>query len=350
MDNSIPLISIVIPTLGRACLIQTLQSLTEAALFCQTEVIVVGLIPPGNIATEFQALLGRHPQIRHLPVSFDRGDSSAKKNAGWQTARSDLIAFLDDDVIVPADWIAAITHPFQNPAVTLISGPALPPDAISLIGRLAAQALSSAASGYVAQRYTHRESPPFTAPWSTIIGCNMAWRRAALETAGGFNVKFWPGEEMLAAFRATQQGHRLLYVPAAWLWHMPRQTLAGFWRQIQGYGATRIRLIRAGVTVEFTTLIPAAWVLSLIILLPAAFFCRLAAWLLLLETAIYSLLPLTAAVQAFMRHRRLTDWLLIGMIPLMHLSYGLAQWREFLRPGRDFGSIFHPPAPAADEK
>lgn len=164
----------------------------------------------------------------------------------------------------------------------------------------------------------------------------MAWRRAALQQAGGFSVQFWPGEEMLAAFRAEQNGHHLYCVPAAWLYHMPRQTLLGFWRQIQGYGATRIRLIRAGVTIEYTTLIPALWVLSLVVLIPAAFFCKWALWLLLAETAVYMLLPLSAAAKAFLRQRRWSNWLLVGMIPLMHLSYGLAEWRELLQPGRDF--------------
>lgn len=280
-----------------------------------------------------------------MPVSFAKGDSSAKKNAGWQAARSDIIAFLDDDVIVPPVWIAAISAAFANPAVHFVSGPALPPDDITCTGRLAAMALSSAASGYVARRYTLQDAPPSPAPWSTIIGCNMAWRRGALQQAGGFDVQFWPGEEMLAAFRAEQNGHRLYCVPCAWLWHMPRQTLAGFWRQMQGYGATRIRLIRAGVAIEYTTLIPAIWVLSLAILIPAAFFSRWAAWLLLAETAVYSLLPLTAAARAFLRQRRLSDWLLAGMIPLMHLSYGLAEWREFLFPGRDFSDLLTSKAP-----
>ncbi len=343
-DNATPLISIVIPTVGRACLIQTLQSLASASLFDRVEVLVAGRIHAPEIDAEFQALRARHAQIRHLPVSFDKGDSSAKKNAGAQAARSGLVAFLDDDVIVPGGWIAAITAAFENQAVNLVTGPALPPDDISLAGRLAAQSLSSAASGYVARRYTLQDAPPFAAPWSTIIGCNMAWRRAALEKAGGFDVQFWPGEEMLAAFRAEQGGNRLYCVPAAWLWHMPRQTLAGFWRQIQGYGATRIRLIRAGVTVEYTTLIPAAWVLSLAVLIPAAFFSRAAAWVLLAETAVYSLLPLTAAARAFARHRRSADLLLALMIPMMHLSYGLAEWREFLQPGRDFSGTLKPKA------
>ncbi len=339
------LVSIVIPTVGRACLVKTLESLAAADLFNRTEVVVAGLISNPAIAAAFQELRARYPQIRHLPVSFDKGDSSAKKNAGWQAARSDTVAFLDDDVIVPPGWIAAIRAAFENTTVNVASGPALPPEDITRTGRLAAMALSSAASGYVARRYTLQDAPPAPAPWSAIIGCNMAWRRGALQQAGGFNVQFWPGEEMLAAFRAEQNGHRLYWVPGAWLWHMPRQTLAGFWRQIQGYGATRIRLIRAGVTIEYTTLIPAIWVLSLAVLIPAAFFFAWAAWLLLAETAVYSLLPLTAAARAYLRERRWSDWLLAGMIPLMHLSYGLAEWREFLRPGRDFSGTVKTKAP-----
>ena len=28
---------------------------------------------------------------------------------------------------------------------------------------------------------------------------------------------------------------------------------------------------------------------------------------------------------------------LLALIPLMHVAYGLAEWAELIRPGRDFG-------------
>ena len=99
-----PELSVVIPTLGRTLLVGTVKSLVAAKGFDRIEVIVSGRIPDASVLAEIEALCSRHPQIRHLPISFEVGDSSEKKNAGMRESRADLVAFLDDDVVVAPDW------------------------------------------------------------------------------------------------------------------------------------------------------------------------------------------------------------------------------------------------------
>ena len=70
-------------------------------------------------------------QIRNLPVSFAIGDSSEKKNAGMRESRADLVAFLDDDVVVAPDWPEKVIASFERPEVGLVSGPGLVPDDVS---------------------------------------------------------------------------------------------------------------------------------------------------------------------------------------------------------------------------
>jgi GT2 family glycosyltransferase len=331
------MLSVVIPTLGRAILMQTLASLARTTDAAQLEIIVAGQLPDPTVAAAVARLRAQHPQIQHLPISFPKGDSSEKKNAGWRAARAAVVAFLDDDVVVEPDWPQRILEPFREARVGLVSGPSLVPDELPLMARLAGVTLASKAAGYVAARYTAERAENFDAKWSNLIGCNMAFRQAVLVELGGFDVAFWPGEEMLAAFRATQAGHVLVFAPRAALQHFPRATFGGFLRQMYGYGATRIRLIRAGVEREWTTLVPAAWVASLLLLGLAAPVARWARWLLLADLGGYLLAALGVTLAKLRETGRARDALIFFLIPCMHLAYGWAEWVEYFRPNADLG-------------
>jgi cellulose synthase/poly-beta-1,6-N-acetylglucosamine synthase-like glycosyltransferase len=329
------MLSVVIPTLGRAILVQTLESLARTTDAAQLEIIVAGKIPDPGVAAAVARLQAQHPQIQHLPISFTRGDSSEKKNAGWRAARAEVIAFLDDDVIVQPDWPQRILEPFREVRVGLVSGPSLVPNTLPRMARLAGLTLASKAAGYVAARYTADRTDSFEAKWSNLIGCNMAFRKSVLAALGGFDVAFWPGEEMLAAFRATQAGHVLIFVPRAALQHFPRATFTGFLRQMYGYGATRIRLIRSGVEREWTTLVPAAWVASLLLLGLAALVMPWALWLLGLNLALYLCAAIIITLAKLRETGRAGDALIFFLIPCMHLAYGWAEWVEYFRPNAD---------------
>lgn len=336
MNQPIPILSVVIPTLGRPTLIPTLESLVRTNRFGDLEVIVAGTIADGDVKARLEWLMGQYPNVRWLQVSFPQGDSSRKKNAGFQASRSDVVAFLDDDVVVDPDWPERIRAPFsENPKVGLVSGPGLVPNNLPPMAKLAGHALASKAAGYVAQRYTTESSEPQPVKWSRLIGCNMAYRRSVLEEIGLFNPRFWPGEEMLAAYEATRRGYMLIFQPRARVYHYPRHTLWQFLRQMYGYGATRIRLIRAGVEFEPSTIVPMLWVLSLVILVPLAFISRLALVLLGADIALYALADVYITLHKMRDTRDPADWGLLWLVPLMHLSYGFAEWVELLRPNRD---------------
>jgi cellulose synthase/poly-beta-1,6-N-acetylglucosamine synthase-like glycosyltransferase len=328
-------LSVAIPTLGRPILEQTLGSLARAAGAESLEVLVVGRIPDEGLAGRVRDLGRRFRRFEHFPLAFETGDSSRKKNAGLEAARTGVVAFLDDDVVVSPDWPLRILEPFADPAVGMVSGPSLVPDDLPLMPRLAGLALASRAAGYVSERYRLGAAGARDIRWSRIIGCNMAFRRSVLAGLGGFDPRFWPGEEMVAAFGVAKQGRRIVFQSAAWVHHYPRATLAGFVRQIHGYGATRIRLIRAGLECEPTTLAPAVMVAGALVLAAAACWSGLAARVLAAAVALYLLAAIGLMLEMVFRTRRPADVLLLALIPVMHLVYGLAEWREFLRPNQD---------------
>ena len=343
-----PFLSVVIPTMGRDILIRTVSSLVAAEGFGEIEVIVAGRIPAAQVARRLQELCGQYANIRHLDIQFETGDSSRKKNQGAAEARAPLIAFLDDDVVVAPDWPRRIAESFADETVGLASGPSLVPDDINRIGRLAGLALSSRAAGYVAERYRQNQATSYAIDWDRVIGCNAAYRRAAFVQMGGFPADFYPGEEMIAAFRTEQAGWKLVFVPAAWVRHYPRQSWGRFWRQMWGYGATRIRLLRGGVSFNPLPLVPGAWVAGTAGLGLLAPFFGWARCLLAADLGLYALGALAITLQTVVRTRRWGDLGLWAMIPWMHVSYGLAEWVEGLRPGKDFSERSGGLPPARD--
>lgn len=332
----VPFLSVVIPTMGRDILVRTLESLAAAEGFDRIEVIVAGRVPDAAVAARLKDVCARHPNVRHLDIQFKTGDSSRKKNAGAAVARAELVAFLDDDVVVAPDWPKRIAAPFADGTVGLASGPSLVPEDINWMGRMAGLALSSRAAGYVAERYRRNRPEEYAVDWDRVIGCNAAYRRKAFGQMGGFPADFYPGEEMIAAFRTERAGWKLVFVPAAWVKHYPRQSLGRFWRQIWSYGATRVRLLRGGVGFTPWPLVPGIWVASTAVLAVLAAFYRWAAWGLAADGALYAAVVLAVALHAAARTRNWRDLGLLGIIPLMHVAYGLAEWAELFRPGADF--------------
>jgi len=331
-----PRLSIVIPTMGRTILIQTLASLVAAEGFDQVEVIVAGHVPDGAVAEQLARICAAHANIRHLDIQFETGDSSRKKNEGAAAAKAPLIAFLDDDVVVAPDWPIRIVEPFADTQVGLVSGPSLVPDDINRMGRLAGLALSSRAAGYVAERYRQNQIEPYLIDWDRVIGCNAVYRRKAFQQMGGFPADFYPGEEMIAAFRTERAGWKLLFIPSAWVNHYPRQSLWRFGRQMWGYGATRVRLLRGGVSFHPLPLVPGLWVAGTALLLVMSTFFSWARLLLLADLGLYLILACLVALETVCRTRKWADGWVGAMIPWMHLAYGAAEWAEFFSPGADF--------------
>ena len=343
MPTPTPKLSVVIPTMGRAILFKTLDSLRETEWNADLEIIVVGVIPDGPVLDRVKELVAADPRVQHLSIRYPKGDASEKRNAGYRASRADIVAFIDDDVYVPPHWTTRVLEAFAPADVGMVSGPSLVPTDISLLARLAGLALSSRAAGYVAHRYVKGQEAVKRVKWSRTIGCNMIFRRSAFEQITGFDPDFYPGEEMIAADAVARRGHALVFDSEAYVYHYPKTTFRGFWRQIFRYGATRVRLMRAGLDVELTPLVPAAWVLSLVALGLGAAFSVWLKWLLWLDVGAYSVVSLFIALGIFFETRRPSDLLLLFIQPFMHLAYGVGIWVEVFRPDKDLGDALGKP-------
>ena len=70
-----------------------------------------------------------------------------------------------------------------------------------------------------------------------IPGCNMAFRKAALEAIDGFDPQFRiAGDDVDVCWRLQQKGWTLGYSPGAMIWHHRRNSIRAYWKQQRNYG------------------------------------------------------------------------------------------------------------------
>jgi histidinol-phosphate phosphatase family protein len=184
--------SIVIPTIGRPSLYRLLDQLGRGT----------GPAPDLVVVADDRRFDGEgRPALRvesmPWPVAVVRTGGrgpAAARNAGWRTARSPWIAFLDDDVEVASDWAARLV-------ADLLA-------ADDDVGGSQATLVVPLPAGRRPTDWERNTAGLQDAAWITA---DMAYRRAALESVHGFDERFPRAfrEDADLAVRVRSAGWRL---------------------------------------------------------------------------------------------------------------------------------------------
>jgi HAD superfamily hydrolase (TIGR01662 family) len=165
---------VVVPTVGRPSLGVLLRSLAESMRACGESgprAVVVVDDRPGADGLDLDVpdvLTGR---VR-VVCSGGRGPAAAR-NAGWRAGTAEWVAFVDDDVELPAGWARALVEDLAatGPRVGGSQGRIVVP--LPLDRRPTDWERGTAGLSHAA--------------WATA---DMAYRRTALEAVGGFDERF----------------------------------------------------------------------------------------------------------------------------------------------------------------
>jgi glycosyltransferase involved in cell wall biosynthesis len=205
-----PAVTVVVPTRGRAAYLEvTLDSLRHQRTGTPYEVLVVddgATDSTPDVAARFGARVIRHGERRSL---------NAARNSGLREADADLIAFVDDDVLIPPGWLDA-----------LVEGASRHSEAEAFGGPIRARF-----EGH-APRMCGREDPPITTldlgprdlEAEMVWGANFAVRRAAVERIGEFDESLDRdhGDEEDWLLRLRAAGGKIVYLADAGLDHRRR--------------------------------------------------------------------------------------------------------------------------------
>ena len=159
-------------------------------------------------------------------VQIPNGGLSAARNVGMAEATGDIVAYIDGDVRVEAEWLTYLVQPLLESGFAGAGGPNVVPADDPWFSQCVARAPGGPSHVLLDDHVAEH-----------VPGCNMAFRRDVLLTLDGFNPIFLrAGDDVDLCWRLQARGWKIGFAPAAMVWHHHRASLGAFWRQQAGYG------------------------------------------------------------------------------------------------------------------
>lgn len=272
-----------------------------------------------------------------------RANPARARNIGAGAARGAIVAFLDDDAYPDPHWLENARRDFDDPRVGAVGGPSFVPPQATFFQRVSGKVfeLSSPKTG---PRYG-RGAKAEVDDWPT---CNFFVRKDVFERVGGFDDRFWGGEDTRFCYALVGAGVKIIYDPAVVVYHHPRRTVRQHMRQTYFWGLWRgFMMKRYSQSLQAVFFIPPAFVAWLVLGGLAAVCWPAARMLYAASVLVYAAYLALLAV----RSRSVSLALPVaGLTALSHLAYGFGFWRGLLSLSAPTRATLHPgtPAPSAN--
>ncbi len=222
-----PRVSVVVCSYnGERTIAECLDSLRNIE-YPDYEVIVVD-----DGSTDATAEIARGYDVELISTT-NHGLSSAR-NTGLARASGEIVAYIDDDAYADPHWLTYLAATFENTAHVGVGGPNIPPDGDGVT----AAAVAAAPGGPIHVLISDSEA-------EHLPGCNMAFRKSALQAIGGFDPRFrTAGDDVDVCWRLRDRGWTLGFNAAAVVWHHRRGSVRAYFKQQRGYGRAEALLER----------------------------------------------------------------------------------------------------------
>ncbi len=250
-------VSVVVATHSRPNdLRQCLTALTHQQTCRAVEIIVVD---NSNGQTNNATVVDQFPEV--CLIYETRQGLSYARNAGILASQGQIVVTVDDDVVVPNDWLEKLIHPFCRPDVMVVTGNVVPLE-LETYAQCLFEIYGDGGLGHGFVPFETRKDwltcfrwyAPRT--WQLGSTANAAFRSSVfqhpdiglMEETLGTGMPSGAGEDIYHFYKILQAGYTLVYNPAAFIWHRHRTTLAALKRQLYYYS-------RGSVAYQFMTLL-----------------------------------------------------------------------------------------------
>jgi glycosyltransferase involved in cell wall biosynthesis len=322
-------VSVIIPALNEEEMIgKCLESLAESCYpLDRFEVILVD-----NGSTDHTLEIARSFSTRLRLTILQRPgvNISALRNLGAAAAKGEVLAFLDADCSVPANWIENVASNLASDSAGVIGGNITIPED----------------SGWVARTWFQVAYAPKDGEVAYVPSGNMLMKSSTFMQIGGFNETIKTSEDCELCSRARGEGFTVREISALTVihWRTP-QTLKEFYRREAWHGEhvakvffQNIRSMTNFWAVAFAAYILACVAGALIGGVQAILFQRY----LILDSAVVGIFvgPFFCSIRQLRFVHGKMFWLNLIPLTLLYLTWGIARARSLM-----VSRILHPRSP-----
>jgi GT2 family glycosyltransferase len=152
-----------------------------------------------------------------------------------QVAIGEILAFLDDDAYPDNLWLENASLAFSE-GVQAIGGPSLTPPSNSFWQKVSGSMYEKKLLGGDPIRYSSIKKAIDVDDWPSV---NLFVKRDIFIKVGGFDCKFWPGEDTFLCLKLKELNIKIKYSPDVFVWHHRRPNLFSHLKQLSNYGLHR---------------------------------------------------------------------------------------------------------------
>ncbi|WP_436347784.1 glycosyltransferase [Natronorubrum sp. FCH18a] len=229
-----PRVSVIVPVYNDpAGLRDTLDSLTGQTYPTDGhEILVVD-----NDSTDETPAVAREFADDHDHVTFliedERQSSYAARNRGIAHASGDVLAFVDADMLVEAEWLADAVHAFERNDADYMG--------------CDVEMIPSEGGDSLAERYNFQTGFPidhFIEDLGFAPTCCLLVRRSVIDDVGPFDSRLISGGDREFGHRVRDSGRELQFAPDATMYHPTRSTAGAILRKSRrvGRGVYQLRV------------------------------------------------------------------------------------------------------------